>query len=209
MGFINWCDTHYGDITVDVEHVVRYKDFASPDPASWLSVARLDSGDRSLRDAIVHYYQRHKAAPSVEWARRRSNELETERKQQKLTQQIKPVTAWLTASEMALKQKLFAAPRLTEWRVVTPADATELCTRAQRDGLCVVDAISRLATGSDDMDTWVDRCTSEGVCTLLFSTDPTCRTIVGLDADGVCTSEHHCTGRDNEVDEEAWKRFKA
>jgi hypothetical protein len=208
MGFIDWVDTTCGEVKIDGE-IVRYYEWKSPDEKSWLTSIGLDWQDARILTSVRHYYRQHGAVPSATWARRRSNELEEERKQQEMIRQVKPVTEFLKASARALKACTIGVPPLQkEWRIVKPEDAKELCERAQRDGLCVVDAVSRLVTDSDDEEDWLDRCNREGVCTLLFSIDPNCRTIVGLDGEGKCTSEHHCTGRDNEVDEEAWERFK-
>ena len=209
MDYINHIDCRHPSIETPDGGAMSLRNFESPDEKRWLSFYGLDFQDPTLIASIRNYYHHHKAAPSVEWARRRSNELEAERKQQAMAKQIKPVTEWLKASERALKAcKIGIPPTHREWRVVKPDDAKELCERAQRDGLCVVDVLSRMATDSDDEDDWLDRCEREGVCSLLFSTDPDCRTIVGLNTDGKCTSEHHCTGRDNEVDEEAWEYFR-
>jgi hypothetical protein len=212
MGFVDWIDQNYGCIKMEDGTKVTYYDHKSPTEETWLSSIGLDAGDRALRTAVLHYYNQHKAPPSAAWARRRSNEIDEERKQEDMKKQIGPVRDWLKvmkhAREITPDIRIDVPALKGKWRVVVPADAQELCERAQRDGLCVVDVISRLSLDSEDEDDCYRRSANEGVCTLLFSTDPKCRTIVGLDADGKCTSEHHCTGKNNEVDEEAWEYFK-
>jgi hypothetical protein len=209
-----------------------YSDWKSPTPEIWLQNIDLDSQDPVLVASVRNYYHHHGSIPSVEWARRRNNELEEERKQAGVKKQIAPVKQWLEASEFWRSNSEFieqngfptSPPLLGEWRVVTPSDAKELCERAARDGMCVADVLRHLVESAaehvenhgeegeeehDFLEALFRESDGEGVVTLLFSTDPKRRTIVGLDANGVCTSEHHCTGKDNKLDEEAWERFKS
>lgn len=215
MAYIDYMDKHSDIRLIDRPDVTRgMSDCKAPLVEDWLHIVGLDGSDRQLREAAFQYYLHHKAPPSVAWARRRSNELEEERKKEDMKRQIDPVRDWLRAS-VTFRQDLdrdgeaVHVPKLGgAWRIVVPADAQELCERAQRDGLCVVDVISRLSRDSEDEEDCFHRSKREGVCTLLFSTDPKRRTIVGLDDEGICTSDHHCTGANNEVDDEAWEKFK-
>ena len=210
MGFIDWLDTYFGTLLLEDHIEVRYPAHSSPTEQSWLTVAGLDEGDRKLREACVQYYLRHKTAPSVEWARRRSKELEEERKQEDMKKSLPSVRTWLKASIMFRRDySAYVRDLDGEWRIVKPEDAEELCERAQRDGLCVVDLLKHLSQYSEDRDDCFRRSNGAGVCTLLFSTDPKRRTIVGLNAEGVCTEDHHSTGKDNAVDAAAWKQFRA
>jgi hypothetical protein len=78
-----------------------------------------------------------------------------------------------------------------------------------------VDAVINImesATGYDDEErtskSIYKQSKSENFVTLIFSTDPKRRTVVGLNELGICTSEHHCTGIQNKVDKLAFEYFK-
>jgi hypothetical protein len=71
---------------------------SSPTAKTWLMDAGLDANDRQLVQSVETYYIQHKAAPSVEWARRRNNELEEERTNKDLETQLPQVEEWLSES---------------------------------------------------------------------------------------------------------------
>jgi hypothetical protein len=232
MDYIDFTDRHSDIRILTSPDVVRgVTDRMSPSHDDWLFVIGLDGGDRELRDACFQYYLRHKAAPSVKWAQERSNQLEEERAKKEIEGQIPSVKLWLGYSETWLRTGRILVPILPgpEWKVLGPDDAKKLCETAKRDGLCVLDVITSFVEG-DDYDSeqqeeaaemrkhdprtspyseaMLEHCDDEGVCSLIFCTDPKRRTVVGLDANGICTSEHHCTGVQNEVDTDAWKYFR-
>lgn len=223
MDYVDFTDRH-SDIRIPGRlNVSRgVSDSQAPSVDDWLAVIDLDSGDRELREVCFQYYLRHKAAPSVKWARERSNQLEQERAKKEIEEQIPSVRLWLEYVESWLDDKKIVIPILpgSEWKVLGPKDAENLCETAKRDGLCVLDVISHFVGDAHDegvsrkeriwrnSDAVLKRCDEEGVCSLVLCTDPKRRTIVGLDKDGVCTSAHHCTGVRNEVDKDAWEYFR-
>jgi hypothetical protein len=232
MDYIDFTDRH-SDIRIltrpDVTRGVT--DRESPSHDDWLHIIGLDGGDRELKEACFQYYLRHKAAPSVKWAQERSNQLEEERSKKEVEGQIPDVTKWLKYSKIWRDKGKVVIPIMPgpEWKVLGPQDARKLCETAKRDGLCVVDVITEFihpdTYDTEDEDTarqlredeprdgslsdgLRDYCHHEGVVTLVLCTDPKRRTVVGLDDNGECTSEHHCTGVQNEVDKQAWEYFR-
>lgn len=219
-------------VTLDGKHMPRhYPDYMSPTPSEWLDNIGLDGRDPALFASVENYYTRHKAAPSVKWAQERSNQLEAERAKKEIEGQLASVRLWLEYSEAWLETGKILIPILPgpEWKVLGPKDARKLCETAKRDGLCVVDVITSFVEGdphdadqqeeaeqmrkheartSPYSEHMLKHCDEEGVCSLVLCTDPTRRTVVGLDANGICTSEHHCTGIQNKVDREAWEYFR-
>ena len=201
-------------------HVWNQYNTRSPLLGSWLAGIGLDEHDRGLADSVSLYYRNHKATPSVEWTRQRNNELEEERREKEIEGQVPDVASWLNCSAHWRANKQVRVPKLPDatWGVVEKQDAKILCERAKRDGLCLIDTLVGFIEGdhyaeqdSDEEmpdDPVFARSASEGVCTLVASNDPKRRTIVGLNEDGICTDKHHCTGKDNEVDMEAWEYFK-
>jgi len=192
---------------------------SSPTAKTWLMDAGLDANDRQLVQSVETYYMQHKAAPSVEWARRRNNELEEERTNKDLEDQLPKVEDWLTESDYWRRSADFAEvyiPKMPDptFRVLGPGDAELLCRTAKRDGLCVVDTITDIVDNGVYVDeertskSWYKKSKEEGFVTLIFSTDPKRRTVVGLNELGICTSEHHCTGIQNKVDKLAFEYFK-
>lgn len=185
----------------------------------WMHAIDLDSGDNELSRRIVNYAIENKRIPSKQTAREINNALEREREEKSIEESVEDVRAWLRCSRgWQRDSEVTIPPLLDQWRVVLPSDAEALCRRAKRDGLCVVDVLVGLydeEEGEIDVearetdDPVFARSKKEGVCVLLFSTDPTCRTVVGLNEDGVCTSQHHATGKNNAVDKAAWEQFKA
>lgn len=204
----------------------RVKAYSSPHVGDWLEDAGLDRNDRQLVQSVEVYYNSHKTAPSVAWARQRSNELEAQRSAKDIDDQIPKVEEWLEASSYWRRSADYAAITIPElpdptFRVLRPGDGELLCRAAQRNGLCVVDAItdlldkagSRSREPDEDYEEEFIRelfCLSEdeNFVTLIISTDPKRRTVVGLNSAGVCTSEHHCTGIQNKVDKIAYEYFR-
>jgi hypothetical protein len=203
-----------------------YRAFNSPTISDWLQDLGLDNEDRQLINSVHNYYVQHKTAPSVEWARRRSNELEEERNKLDIEEKIPKVEQWLDASEYWRRSADYADITIPEmpdptFRVLGPHDAEMLCKAAKRDGLCVLDVLSDLVDEADatshpafdDYDDWFPealykKSKAKHVVTLVISTDPKRRTVVGLDESGHCSSEHHCTGIQNKVDAVAWEYFR-
>ena len=192
----------------------------SPRATDWVRAIDLDYGDRQLVQAVEHYYDRNKTAPSVDWVRRRSNELEEERTNKDLETQVPRVEEWLEESEYWRRSADFAEIYLPimpdpTFRVLRQGDGDLLCRTARRDGLCVVDAVINIL---DNAGMYADeertskavfrKSKEEGFVTLIISTDPKRRTVVGLNELGICTSEHHCTGISNKVDKVAYEYFK-
>jgi hypothetical protein len=232
MDYIDFTDKH-SDIRIltDPNTTRGVTDRESPSHDDWLHIIGLDGGDRELREACFQYYLRHKAAPSVKWAQERSNQLDEERAKKEIEGQIPSVKLWLEYSEAWRDTFKIKIPTLPgpEWKVLGPKDAKKLCETATRDGLCVLDVITSFVE-ADDYDSdqeeeaaemrkydartspysepMLKHCDEEGVCSLILCTDPKRRTVVGLNAEGVCTSEHHCTGNGNKVDKQAWEYFK-
>lgn len=187
--------------------------YMSATVTDWLHDIGLDGDDRELSRRIMNYAIENKRVPSKQTAREINNQIEHERQQKEIEENIDAVRSWLNCSAHWRRGNDVSIPPLLDaWRVVTPRDAEDLCRRAQKDGLCVVDVLSHIMNDADEGDEAEDpvfeKSKKEGVCTLLFSIDPKRKTIVGLDEDGVCTSHHHCTGRDNKLDPEAWEYFK-
>jgi len=201
----------------------------SPGVLQWLLAIGLDSNDHRLADSMHQYYHHHGRVPSAQWARQRNNELEEERKQAEIKDQIPDVESWLKYSrEWRKEPELVDIPDMPDptFHIVEPWEAADLCLRARRDGLCVIDVIVNELMNEDpygespedvlDADKLADyqadpvfeRSKAMGVCTLIISTDPKRRTVVGLNEKGICTSEHHCTGKNNEVDLVAWEYFR-
>ncbi|MFA7160933.1 MAG: hypothetical protein WC299_16675 [Kiritimatiellia bacterium] len=201
----------------------------SPGVLQWLLAIGLDSNDHRLADSMHQYYHHHGRVPSAQWARQRNNELEEERKQAEIKDQIPDVESWLKCSREWRKEPARVdIPDMPDptFHVVEPREAADLCLRARRDGLCVIDVIVNELMDEDpygerpedvlDADELADyqadpvfeRSKAMGVCTLIISTDPKRRTVVGLNEKGICTSEHHCTGVQNKVDKLAWEYFK-
>jgi hypothetical protein len=200
----------------------------SPNIEDWLKHLGMDNRDGALVESLQNYWRTHKQVPSEHWARRRSNELEEARKNAEIADQIPDVESWLKASRGWRKDKAVQIPPMPDptFHVVEPAEAADLCRRARRDGLCVIDVIQNQLMDEDPYgekpedaldeeelerykdDPILERSKAEGVCTLIVSTDPHRRTVVGLNEKGVCTSEHHCTGKNNEVDKIAWEYFR-
>jgi hypothetical protein len=222
MDFINVAEGDLSD---------AYSDLLSPTLQDWLTNIGLDADDRQLAGAVQHYYDRNKTIPSVKWAQERSNQLEDDRRKKEIEGQVPSVKLWLGYSEAWLEKGKIQIPILLgpEWKVLGPNDAKKLCETAKRDGLCVLDVITSFVEGDDyDSDqqeeaaemrkhdprtspysnAMLKYCDEAGVCSLILCTDPKRRTVVGLDADGVCTVDHHCTGIQNKVDAEAWEYFK-
>ncbi len=231
--YIDYMDRH-SDIRLlnDPSTTRALGDFESPAVDDWLHIVGLDGGDRELREACMQYYLRNKAAPSVKWAQERSNQLDAERAKKEIEGSIPEVTKWLKYSKVWRDKGKVIIPILPgpEWKVLEPQDARKLCETAKRDGLCVVDVIEGFIDPDpydhDDEETaqriknddprdgalssdLLNYCNDEGVCTLILCTDPKRRTVVGLDKDGNCTSEHHATGVQNKVDKAAWEYFRA
>lgn len=232
MDYIDFTDRHSDIRIIGRPDVTRgVTDRESPSVDDWLHVVNLDGGDRELREACFQYYLRHKAAPSVKWAQERSNQLDEERAKKEIEGQIPSVKLWLRYSETWLRTGRILVPILPgpEWKVLGPNDAKKLCETAKRDGLCVLDVITSFVEG-DDYDSeqqeeaaamrkhdprtspyseaLLEHCDDEGVCSLILCTDPKRRTVVGLNANGICTSEHHCTGVQNKFDAGAYEYFK-
>lgn len=190
----------------------------------------MDGSDGLLVEGVEHYWRQNKQVPSEHWVRRRSNELTEERTNAEIKDQIPDVEAWLGASQgwRRAKPPMVKIPPMPDptFHVVAPSEAADLCRRAKRDGLCVIDVIQNQlmeedpygerpedALDEDELELYKEdpvfaRSKAEGVCTLIVSTDPQRRTVVGLNEEGKCTSEHHCTGKNNAVDKIAWEYFK-
>jgi hypothetical protein len=156
--------------------------------------------------------------------------LEETRKEAEIKDQLPDVESWLRVSRDWRKDpQMVAIPDMPDptFRIVEPRDAKLLCERAKKDGLCVIDVIQNDLMDEDPYDgetpeECVDeeeleeyhddplfvRSKAQGVCTLIISTDPQRRTVVGLNEKGICTSEHHCTGKNNQVDKLAWEYFR-
>jgi hypothetical protein len=186
---------------------------SSPTPFTWLASHDLDGNDRQLVESIETYYRQHHQAPSIEWARRRSNELEEARAEKEVGDNADTVTEWLDASDSWRRRGHVFVPPMPDptFRVLEAksSDGELLCRAARRDGLCVVDRIVDLVKNTDTEDSSLyDRSDEEGFVTLIISTDPKRRTVVGLNSEGVCTSEHHCTGMQNRVDKVAYEYFR-
>lgn len=191
----------------------------SPGPSNYIANLGVDAHDHKLVDSVAQYYKHNKQVPSATWVRQRANELEAERKEVEIAGQIVDVESWLRASSGWRKNKDIEAPKLPEgWHYVMPSQAEKLCRMAQRDGLCVIDVITGLV--GDDMgdmteeefedasDPVLVKSIAEKVCSLVIHQDPKIRTVVGLNEDGVCSDHHHCTGKNNEFDKDAWELFK-
>jgi hypothetical protein len=200
--------------------------FSSMTIRDWIRENGLDDDDRHLRDSVQHYYDREGHAPSVEWARRRSNELEEERAQKEMADQLPRVEEWLEASAYWRRSADYATidiPKMPDstFHVLKPGDGEALCRAAKRDGLCVVDTITDLVDDAESRGRGLYEDEDEAftkklyklseesdVVTLIMSSDPKRRTVVGLNSEGICSSEHHCTGIQNKVDLEAYKYFR-
>jgi hypothetical protein len=196
---------------------IAFSYLSSETMRGWMNTNGLDENDRQLRDSIKNYFDQHRAAPSVAWARRRQNELEEERTQKDLEAQLTPVEEWLESSYYWRHSEDVTVPPMPDptFHVLCQGDAELLCRMAKRDGLCVVDAIIDMVNDiswAKDEDTFTAKlflkAKREGFVTLIISTDPKRRTVVGLNEHGFCTSEHHCTGIQNKVDVVAYEYFK-
>jgi hypothetical protein len=201
--------------------ILSEKDLArarsSPTILNWVGDIGLDSGDHTLVHAVEVYYSQHRSPPSVEWARRRNNEIEEERTQKDLEDQLPQVEAWLESSDYWRRSEDVTVPPMPDptFRVLRQGDGELLCHMAKRDGLCVVDSV---IDAVNDI-SWAKgegafteklflKAKREGFVTLIISTDQKRRTVVGLNEHGFCTSEHHCTGIQNKVDAVAYEYFK-
>lgn len=193
--------------------------FASMSMRDWIRDNGLDDDDRHLRDSTQHYYEHEGHAPSVAWAQRRSRELEEERENKDIEAQLPKVEEWLTESAYWRRSADFAEVQIPTmpdptFRVLRQSDGELLCRMARRDGLCVVDAITDIVDNGAYADeertskSWYKKSKEEGFVTLVISTDPKRRTVVGLNDAGICTSEHHCTGIQNKVDKIAFEYFR-
>lgn len=200
--------------------------FSSPTIRDWIRENGLDDDDRHLRDSIQHYYDHEGHPPSVAWAQRRSNELEEERAQKDMEEQLPKVEEWLEASDYWRRSADYATidiPKMPDptFRVLRQGDGELLCRAAKRDGLCVVDTLTDLVADAESRARGMHEDEEEAftkklyvlseqsdVVTLIMSSDPKRRTVVGLNSEGICSSEHHCTGIQNKVDLEAYKYFR-
>lgn len=198
---------------------VRTKYGFPPTLRQWLEDLGLDQNDRQLVQSLENYYAQHKAAPSVEWARRRSNALEEERMEAEVEEHAGTVEEWLETSAYWRRSADYAdvvVPPMPDptFHILGPGGGETLCRMAKRDGLCVVDAIVDLVENShnDDEEKAAEKLyrksEGEGFVTLVISSDPKRRTVVGLNSNGICTSEHHCTGMQNKVDKVAYEYFR-
>lgn len=213
---MDWIRLH-GAPSDGLGHIALHS--SSPGPRNYIANLNVDAHDHKLVDSVAHYYKHNKQVPSATWVRQRANELEEERKEAEVEEQVEDVESWLRASSGWRKNKDIEAPTLPEgWHYVAPSQAEKLCRMAQRDGLCVIDVITGLV--GDDMgdmnededeivsDPVLVRSIAEKVCSLVIHQDPKIRTVVGLNEDGVCSDHHHCTGTNNEFDKAAWELFK-
>ena len=200
----------------------KHPHFSSPTIREWITANGLDENDRQLRDSIQNYFDGHKSAPSVAWAQRRQSELEQERQEKDIEENAEVVQEWLYASkEWRLRDDVYVPPMPdSSYRIASPMDAHEICRRAAKDGLCVVDRLKDMVEtaqgkrgyreGDDENNDEIlfNVANDEGVVMLVLLHDKQYRTVVGLNVEGICTSEHHCTGKNNELDKNAWEYFR-
>lgn len=173
------------------------------DVLSWMHDIGLDEQDGPLRGAISRLataggtFRR----PSRQEAYRLKNQLEEERKKSEDDTKGPAIQKWLDASERYRKQESIDLDLPPGWHQVT--DAAEVLRRSRADGLCLDDTLAGSKFGEDEDQ---DGDLSTDALAFIVAQDKG-RTVVGLNKNGVVRNHHHCTGKDNKFDKEAWNIF--